>query len=565
MNNRNASLKFKLMLICLAPLILVSGVLVWQTSMELSRLKAEQMEITHESLVAQKTVELKSLIIMAQSAIDNAIANANGRSEAEVIKGVVHNLTYEGGGYFFVNSYDFYAIANGRIPPFEKRKLNLDSEPGVTHPLINMANIAKSGGGTVDYLAPKRGEDPDVYYPKMAYVQPINGHDWFLGTGFYIDDIDDAVNARRVAFEDTLKNVYIKTAVILVVMLLLSFFLVSFLMLRSLRPLDIMNATLIDISKGDGDLTKRLAIQTNDEIGRCAQSFNDFSEKIRKIITTVIDASKNITLSTDSLDASSATSFERVSSQRAQAEQLATATRELLATSQEITKNCSDASAAVDDVSRETDKTYAALNTSVDQLKSLDEEISVSTDSIESLEKESESIGGILEVIQKIAEQTNLLALNAAIEAARAGEQGRGFAVVADEVRTLASRTQVSTEEIRDNIERLQSSAKGTVAAMQGMRDSSIKTIEATEQSKQSLNSVTDTVAKILGLNTQVVTASEQQTHVTEELNKSIHSLLESATDIELEVKSITSTSHQLKTNVTVLNNEIGHFKTGGN
>lgn len=535
---------------------------MWETSRELTSLKTEQLEITREDLMAQRTVELKSLIIMAQSAIDNAVANANGRPEQEVIIDVVQNLTYEGKGYFFINTYDIYAIANGRKEPFKKKKVHFIKQPGVKHPLENMSEVAQAGGGSVFYQSPKPGGDRDDVYPKMAYVQPIQGYDWYLGTGFYIDDIDDAVEARRMAFEDTIKNVYINTAVILAVMLLLSLFMVSFLMLRSLKPLDNMNSALLDISEGNGDLTKRLAIQTNDEIGRCAQSFNNFSEKIRKIIITVIDASKNITTSTDSLDSSSATSLERVSSQRSQAEQLATAISELLATAQEITKNCSDASSAVEDVSRETDKTFDALSNSVEQLKGLDNEIGVSTESIESLEKESESIGGILEVIQQIAEQTNLLALNAAIEAARAGEQGRGFAVVADEVRTLASRTQVSTEEIRDNIERLQNSAKATVSTMQGMRDSSVKTIEATEQSKARLSSVTETVSKILGLNTQVATASEEQAYVTEELNKSIHSMLESATDIESEVKSITSTSHQLKTNVTVLNDEIGHFKT---
>lgn len=514
----------------MVPLLVISGGLFWETSIELNKLKESQVKTTRESLLKNREQELQALVSLAYSAIESTEVDPTKKTERQHIIDVVQGLGFGDGGYFFVNSFDYYAIANGRVEPFEPRPLNfVPGTNGNKHPMEQMVEVARSGGGIVRYQSPKKGMDPDVEYPKMAYAMPIPGQDWLLGTGFYIDEVDNEVAAKRLEFEDTIARIQRNTALILVVLFAMSLGGCAFLLIRSLRPLDNMNTALRDISEGNGDLTKRLALQNDDEIGRCARSFNNFSEKIRGIIALVVDASKDIQLSTNQLDSASNNSLAQVGSQRAQAEQLATATSELLSTAQEITKNCSAASASAEEVSSEANTTFEALSDAVAKLRNLDTEIGQSADSIANLEKESDSIGGVLEVIQQIAEQTNLLALNAAIEAARAGEQGRGFAVVADEVRTLASRTQVSTEEIRENIERLQNSAKSTVSAMNGIRESSSATIEVTEASRHTLSSMTEKVATILDLNTHVATASEEQAYVTDELNRSIHAMLESA------------------------------------
>jgi methyl-accepting chemotaxis protein len=330
--------------------------------------------------------------------------------------------------------------------------------------------------------------------------------------------------------------------------------------MRAFKPLDNMDKALKDIAHGEGDLTHRLKIENDDEIGRCAASFNEFSEKIRQLVKKVSSEAQQINNATLSLDESSKTSLTFVNQQRDKTEHLSQVVSDMVASAQGITENGTKASQAAGDVNVEATKTSQGLVEAVKTLQGLDEDINQSSQAIDRLEQETDQIGNVLEVIQQIAEQTNLLALNAAIEAARAGEQGRGFAVVADEVRTLASRTQSSTEEIREMIDKLQSGARQAVEAMNISKDSSLQARTVAEESQQSLLKVSESIGIINEVNALVASTAIDQTSATEDLNVSLQDLYGLSGDTEKEIRSVAETSQTLKTNVAELTNEISVF-----
>ena len=289
-----------------------------------------------------------------------------------------------------------------------------------------------------------------------------------------------------------------------------------------------------DIAAGDGDLSRRLPDSGKDELGQVASAFNLFVDKIHQTLSQAGQSTDQLSQAADALAGIARENSESVGTQRSETHKVATAVTEMATTVKEIADSAESAATAAREADREAAEGKQLMADTVQSIDTLATEVQKAADVINRLESDSQAIGSVLDVIRGIAEQTNLLALNAAIEAARAGEQGRGFAVVADEVRTLASRTQESTSEINTMIETLQGGTQDAVAVMNGGLNNARKTVAKASLAGESLGHIVESVSTITEQNTQIATAAEQHTLVAEEIDRSvvrISQLSESAAD----------------------------------
>jgi len=298
---------------------------------------------------------------------------------------------------------------------------------------------------------------------------------------------------------------------------------IAFLISRMITiPLNDAMHAMHDLAEGEGDLTHRLNDEGKSEIAVMSAGFNKFANKVQSLVSQLAGNLENLSVVVRDVSEIVDQTQSGSQQQRQQTEQVATAVTEMTATIQEVASN---ANLAADSAQQADDNAKLGQNVvseTVSSINSLATEIETGVNVITKLSQDTESIGSVLDVIKGIAEQTNLLALNAAIEAARAGEQGRGFAVVADEVRTLASRTQESTTEIESMIEALQVQAHAAVKAITLGQEKAKTSVQNASNAGKALNEITDSVATISSMNIQIATASEEQSAVSEEINQNV-------------------------------------------
>ena len=311
----------------------------------------------------------------------------------------------------------------------------------------------------------------------------------------------------------------------------------------------------------EGELFARMAIESQDEMQQIAHDFNHMAEKFEALVQQIVSATTQLASASEQVSVISQDSATNIDNQRRETEQVATAMNEMAATVQEVARNASEAAGAASHADNEAGAGRAVVRETTASIENLAHEVESAAQVVQQLANDSESIGAVLDVIKGIAEQTNLLALNAAIEAARAGEQGRGFAVVADEVRTLASRTQDSTKEIEGMIEQLQNGARNAVEVMENGREKARTGVDQTKQAVQALDAITKAVATINQMNTQIASAAEQQRATTEEMNRNIININQIAEQTATSAIQTTTASDELARLSAQLQSLVNQFK----
>ncbi|TBV05131.1 methyl-accepting chemotaxis protein [Stutzerimonas kirkiae] len=298
------------------------------------------------------------------------------------------------------------------------------------------------------------------------------------------------------------------------------------------RPLRQMVAMLDDIAQGDGDLTKRLQVDRPDELGQIAKGFNTFLDKLQAMIRNVVGSVQQVSDSSEHTAHIAIRTNQGVQKQMAEIDQVATAVQEMSATAQDVARNAAHAAEAANHADASANDGKRVVQSTSNSISALASEISRAVGVVQALARDSENINAILTSIRAIAEQTNLLALNAAIEAARAGEQGRGFAVVADEVRNLAQKTQQATSEIQSMIEQLQSGTRDVVQVMEQSQERTNDSVRQATDAAQVLEAITQAVSVINDMNTQIASAAEEQSAVAEDINRNVTTIGQVAAEV---------------------------------
>ena len=362
----------------------------------------------------------------------------------------------------------------------------------------------------------------------------------------------DAVNDAS----DTALKTGLGTGLVTAFILILSGLFVSRMITRNIGN---VVRSLDEIASGDGDLTQRLKSDSNDEVGTLVDRFNRFVEKLQGVIGLVSGSTLRVSEAAGEMKRVSEMSAVGMNSQQQEIDQVVTAMAEMTASVEEVAGSASRAAETANVARTEAAAGKQVVDENMQAIARLAADVEHASEVIHELNSHSDSIGAVLNVIRDIAEQTNLLALNAAIEAARAGEQGRGFAVVADEVRTLATRTHDSTREINDMISRLQSGTQSAVQTMSQGREQAQASVEQAAKVGESLERIAQGVEEISGMNIQIASAAEQQAAAVREINNNIVNLgqvvsqvTEDASTAEENSEELAALAEQLKEQVSV-------------
>jgi methyl-accepting chemotaxis protein len=414
-------------------------------------------------------------------------------------------------GYFFIYGLDGTCLAHPIRP--DQNGQSFWDKPDSKGKLYrkDFTKAAQNGGGFVEYYNKKPGTDEHIL--KLSYVAPVEGKPWYVGCGVYIDDVQaQQANAKARIDTSVFKSMSFSTVIIccygIFVVIPFTLYLIRKSIIGPIRKLSDM---MTDIAEGEGDLTQRIEIKSNDELGKLAKGFNTFAQKIHDTIAQVASSANEVASAATQIAAVSDEMANGLSQQSAQVHQISSAIEEMNASIVEVARKSVDVSKHAEHDAQAAEDGGRIVFETVNEMQSIKKTVSDTAASVEELGKRGEQIGLIIEVINDIADQTNLLALNAAIEAARAGEHGRGFAVVADEVRKLADRTTKATDEVAQSINAIQDETKLAVERMSKGTDQVASGVERASEAGESLKKIVDSSKNAAEMIQSIAAAAEEQ------------------------------------------------------
>ncbi|GFM81974.1 methyl-accepting chemotaxis protein [Pseudomonas cichorii] len=540
------SLKAKVLSLAVLPVLLFAVVISATTVFILHQQADREVSETRERLLTEARATLKNYVDIALSGIkpiyDNA-APGDDAPKANAIK-LLASVSYGKDGYLFGYDSEIIRIFRSTSADGLGKSFKDARDPNGVYLNRELVAVAKAGTHYTYYASALPGKTEPV--PKVGYTEYLPKWDLVVGSAVNLDGIEAQVAVVKqnveARLQDMLYSIVGITVLVLVIISVIGIVLTGTL----LRPLRLMKNNLDDIVAGEGDLTRRLAITSQDELGELAGSFNRFVDKIHGIVRQITEMTTQLTGLVSEVSDQAQRSEQAMDRQRHETDQVATAINEMSAAAQEVAKSAQGASVAAQQTDEQGKAAKRVVDGSIKQIHALVDDIRKSGSSLDSLQQDVSSIVSVLGVIRSIAEQTNLLALNAAIEAARAGEAGRGFAVVADEVRALASRTQQSTQEIQGMIDRLQKGTEEAVGAMRRSSEAGDGTSTQANDAGQSLVTIGELIATINSMNAQIASAAEEQTAVAEEINRSVHQIAVAVETVADETRQGAQTSRSL-------------------
>ena len=524
----------------------------WQDALKINKLYVGPISVDLTTGIASAVVQqpvYKQNKLIGFGGVDLQLNNINDMVEA---------IRFDGQGFGFLLD------SNQKVVHFSKRtghKLSITDEgPNGKEGLdalekqfndtsgfseLNRAmKSQKEGSSFVTF----KGEQYYVVYNRLELESPYL--DWYVGILIPTSMIDEPVN-------DAVMTTTTSVIIILAIIIAMIFWATQMIT----KPLTKLTYIMRDIASGDGDLTQKIEIKSQDEVGQLAHHMNTFIDKLRAMMLNTAAQAEQLSQAAAQLKTVSQKTNDEIQQEKQQVDSVSAAVTEMASTVMEISRNAQHTNNAAEEVQTITVDGTKRSTQAQSVMTALAIHIGEASKVVAGLEQESGNIGAVVDVINSIAEQTNLLALNAAIEAARAGEQGRGFAVVADEVRSLASRTQESTDDIRNMISRLQQIAQQASTMMQQGQERAEGSVEQTQIVLQALQDIAQSVTNVQDQSHQIATSTEQQTVVAEDINNSLaainhlvnstadhaHELADEARDLNELAESLNKTVNQFK------------------
>lgn len=507
-----------------------------------------------ELLLAEKEAKLSSLADVGEKVISRYYQSAQtgDMTEEEAKQGAIlalDELRYAGKEYYWTIDINGVMIQHA----FAKKLigtnvLGIKDPNGVKLFELMVSGTERKEYALIEYMWNRpNATDPS---PKMSVVKRFKPWGWIVGTGMYVDDI----NTQEAAF--AWQYLFVGGLVWLPVIFIL------FIIIQSIsRPMQQTISAFENIAKGEGDLTLRLEESGNDELKEVASNFNIFIVKIQGVVQSVLASVSHSQELATGLATISQEANEVTNNMQSETESVATAINEMSMAASEVASNAQLAADSAGSADSEADRTTSVVGSAMDKINELSIELETTSEVAQGLQVSSGKIGQILDVIVGIAEQTNLLALNAAIEAARAGEAGRGFAVVADEVRTLASRTQESTQEINGIIDAIKHSIVSVNQSVEKAKLRSSETVQETGQVVDALETIKSSIRQISDMNIQIAAATEEQSAVIAELNMNVTRINDISLENQEKSVQIGNSSQQIQDGSTELNSLVSSFK----